>query len=141
VLDHNRVAEAIRVASGPVESATERRVIDRTDRRGRSRPAFDSFPPGHAVCGFGQLAESAVAGTNAGEGQNGNVIILPKRYRFRGRLLGAGLVGKENGLPVEAIKLARDTARFEQTIDVEGEMIALPELTREFLVNGRGKNT
>lgn len=54
------------------------------------------------MCGFGQLAESAVAGTNAGEGQNGNVIILPKRYRFRGRLLGAGLVGKENGEPVEA---------------------------------------
>ena len=56
------------------------------------------------MSGFGQFAESAVAETDAGEGQNGNVIVLTEGYCFGGGLLGAGVVAKKDGEPVEAVK-------------------------------------
>ena len=63
-------------------------------------------PLGHAERRFGQFADGSVAGADAGERQHGYVIVLTEGHRFRGGLLGTGLAAKEDGEPVETIKLA-----------------------------------
>jgi hypothetical protein len=75
------------------------------------------------------------------EGQHGNVIVLTEGHRFRGGLLRTGLAAREDGEPVEPVKLTGSIARFQQAVGVESEMIAWLQLTREFLVNRAGKDT
>ena len=77
-------------------------------------------------------------GRSALQGQHGDVVFLTEGdCRFSG-FGGAGIGGKERVETLEAVEFATGSARFKETVGVEGEAITLAQLDGSFVVVRRG---